>query len=130
MFGSKRASVDDSITRLNLPLADTVFNLLDDDVSDARNSDESKSSPKQSITADYQHLILAMNAWHSRCVKGNMKRIRVESMNGTGKEGCALEVGKTNFESEVLGSKQPVLVVFCAPGAKRAACSSRCSARL
>ena len=26
-----------------------------------------------------------------------------------------LEVGKTNFESEVLGSRQPVLVVFWAP---------------
>jgi len=36
-------------------------------------------------------------------------------MNRTGKEGCALEVGKTNFESEVLGSKQPVLVLFWAP---------------
>ena len=28
------------------------------------------------------------------------------------------EVGSTNFESEVLGSKQPVLVVFCAPWSK------------
>src|SRR5207249_3895768 len=27
-------------------------------------------------------------------------------------------VGKTNFGSEVLGSKQPVLVVFCAPWSK------------
>ena len=94
------------------------FNLFNVDVSDARNTDEVKSAPKQSITVDYQHFMLAMNAWHSRCVKGNMKRIRVESMNRTGKEGCALEVGKTNFESEVLGSKQPVLVVFCAPWSK------------
>jgi len=99
-------------------LNDTVFNLFNADVSDVRNSDEIKSAPKQSITVDYQHLMLAMNAWHSRCVKGNMKRIRVERMNRTGKEGCALEVGKTNFESEVLGSKQPVLVVFCAPWSK------------
>jgi len=36
-------------------------------------------------------------------------------MNRTQKEGRVLEVGKTNFESEVLSSKQPVLVVFCAP---------------
>ena len=36
-------------------------------------------------------------------------------MNTKGNEGRLLEVGKTNFESEVLCSKQPVLVVFCAP---------------
>jgi len=44
-----------------------------------------------------------------------MKRIRVETMNGTRNEERLFEVGKANFESEVLGSKQPVLVVFCAP---------------
>ena len=44
-----------------------------------------------------------------------MKRIRVETMNATRKEKRLLEVGKANFESEVLDSKQPVLVVFCAP---------------
>jgi thioredoxin 1 len=36
-------------------------------------------------------------------------------MNATRNEERLLEVGKANFESEVLGSKQPVLVVFCAP---------------
>ena len=39
-------------------------------------------------------------------------------MNRTRNEERVLEVGKTNFESEVLGSKQPVLVVFCAPWSK------------
>ena len=39
-------------------------------------------------------------------------------MNTKGNEGRLLEVGKTNFESEVLCSKQPVLVVFCAPWSK------------
>jgi len=39
MFGSNRGSVEDSITRLNLPLDDTVVNLLNVEVSDARNSD-------------------------------------------------------------------------------------------
>src|SRR6266478_3081991 len=39
-------------------------------------------------------------------------------MNATRNKERALEVGKTNFESEVLGSKQPVLVVFCAPWSK------------
>jgi len=57
----------------------------------------------------------ATSTWHGQCAKCHVKRIRVESMNRTGKEGCALEVGKTNFESEVLGSKQPVLVLFWAP---------------
>jgi len=47
-----------------------------------------------------------------------MKRIRVETMNATRKEERLLEVGKANFESEVLGSKQPVLVVFWAPWSK------------
>ena len=39
-------------------------------------------------------------------------------MDRTRNEHCVLEVGKSNFESEVLGSKQPVLVVFCAPWSK------------
>ena len=36
-------------------------------------------------------------------------------MNRTRNEERVLEVGRTSFESVVLGSKQPVLVVFCAP---------------
>ena len=44
-----------------------------------------------------------------------MKRIRVETMNAMRNEKRLLEVGKANFESEVLDSKQPVLVVFCTP---------------
>ena len=59
--------------------------------------------------------------WYSQCIKCHVKRIPVESMNRTQKEGGVLEVGKTSFESEVLSSKQPVLVVFCAPWSK--ACS-------
>ena len=47
-----------------------------------------------------------------------MKRIRVERLNAKRNEGRLLEVGKASFESEVLGSKQPVLVVFCAPWSK------------
>jgi len=39
-------------------------------------------------------------------------------MNTKGNEGHLLEVGKANFDSEVLCSKQPVLVVFCAPWSK------------
>jgi len=39
-------------------------------------------------------------------------------MSTKGNEGRLLEVGKTDFESEVLSSKQPVLVVFCAPWSK------------
>jgi len=42
-------------------------------------------------------------------------------MNATRNEKRLLEVGKANFESEVLCSKQPVLVVFCAPWSR--ACS-------
>jgi len=47
-----------------------------------------------------------------------MKRIRVERMNTTPKEERPLEVGNANFDSEVLGSKQPVLVVFWATWSK------------
>ena len=36
-------------------------------------------------------------------------------MQATPYAGCVLEVGKTNFDSEVLRSKRPVLVVFWAP---------------
>lgn len=36
-------------------------------------------------------------------------------MNAMPNEGWELEVGKANFESEVLHSKRPVLVVFWAP---------------
>jgi thioredoxin 1 len=36
-------------------------------------------------------------------------------MNTRRNEERMLEVGRTNFESEVLGSKQPVLVLFWAP---------------
>ena len=39
-------------------------------------------------------------------------------MNATRHKEHVLEVGKAGFESEVLGSKQPVLVVFCAPWSK------------
>jgi thioredoxin 1 len=39
-------------------------------------------------------------------------------MNATRNTERLLEVGKTNFESEVLRSKQPVLVVFWAPWSK------------
>ena len=35
-------------------------------------------------------------------------------MNAT-PEGCVLEVGKANFDAEVLRSQRPVLVVFWAP---------------
>ena len=56
--------------------------------------------------------------WHSQCIKSHVKRIQVERMNATRNKERALEVGKTNFESEVLSSKQPVLVVFCAPWSK------------
>src|SRR5882724_6463147 len=59
--------------------------------------------------------MLATRTWHNRCLKCQVKRIRIERMNAKGNEGRLLEVGKTNFESEVLCSKQPVLVVFCAP---------------
>jgi thioredoxin len=107
--------VDDSITRLTVPLKERVFNLLNVDVSDARNSDEIKSPLKQPITIDYQWLTCLLSLWHSRCVKGDMKRICVERMNATPNEAGVLEVGQINFESEVLGSKQPVLVVFWAP---------------
>ena len=55
------------------------------------------------------------STWHSQCIKRHVKRIRVESMNRIKNEERLLEVGNTNFESEVLGSKQPVLVVFWAP---------------
>ena len=42
-------------------------------------------------------------------------------MNGTRNKVRVLEVGKVNFELEVLGSKQPVLAVFWAPWSR--ACS-------
>ena len=44
-----------------------------------------------------------------------MREIRVENMNATANEEDVLEVGKTNFESEALGSHEPVLVLFWAP---------------
>lgn len=62
--------------------------------------------------------MLATRTWHNQCLKCQVKRIRVERMNTKGNEGRLLEVGKPNFESEVLCSKQPVLVVFCAPWSK------------
>jgi len=71
-----------------------------------------------SIIVYYQQLMSATSTWYSQCIKCHVKRIPVESMNRTQKEGRVLEVGKTNFESEVLSSKQPVLVVFCAPWSK------------
>ena len=67
---------------------------------------------------DYQQLMPTTSEWYSQCIKCHVKRIPVESMNRTQKEGGVLEVGKTSFESEVLSSKQPVLVVFCAPWSK------------
>jgi thioredoxin len=36
-------------------------------------------------------------------------------MNAMPDEGCGLEVGKANFDSEVLRSRRPVLVVFWTP---------------
>ena len=62
--------------------------------------------------------MLATARWHSQCIKSHVQRIQVERMNATRNKERALEVGKTNFGSEVLGSKQPVLVVFCAPWSK------------
>ncbi len=62
--------------------------------------------------------MLATRTWHNQCLKCQLKRIRVERMNTKGNEGHLLEVGKANFDSEVLCSKQPVLVVFCAPWSK------------
>jgi len=115
MLGSSRGSEDDSITSLTLPLDGAVFNLLNVDVSDARNSDEARSPPNQFIVVDYLQLMRAMSKWHNQCINCHVKRIRVERMNRTRNEERVLEVGKTNFESEVLGSRQPVLVVFWAP---------------
>ena len=62
--------------------------------------------------------MLWISLWHSPCPKCRLKRIRVERMNTRRNEERLLEVGNTNFESEVLDSKQPVLVVFCAPWSK------------
>ena len=39
----------------------------------------------------------------------------VKTMNAWPNEGAVVEVGKANFDSEVLGSQRPVLVVFWAP---------------
>ena len=36
-------------------------------------------------------------------------------MNAAPDEGCMVEVGKANFDAEVIRSPQPVLVVFWAP---------------
>jgi thioredoxin 1 len=118
MFGSNLGSVDDSITRLTLPLCDQIFNFLNGDVSDARNSDEAKSPPKRFTILDYQQFMRAASTWHSQCLKPHVKQIRVERMNRTQNEEHVIEVGKINFESEVLSSKQPVLVVFWAPWSK------------
>jgi thioredoxin 1 len=115
MFGSKRESEVVSIPSLIIPPNNAVFNFLNVDVSDARYSDEPKSPPNQIIIVYYQQLMRATGTWHSRCIKCHVKQIRVERMNRTRNEERMLEVGKTNFESEVLGSKQPVLVVFWAP---------------
>jgi thioredoxin 1 len=94
---------------------DMAFNLFDVDVSDARNSDEAKALPKRFVIVDDQRLMRAMITWHRQCIKCHVRRIQVERMNTRRNEERMLEVGKTNFEAEVIGSKQPVLVAFWAP---------------
>jgi thioredoxin 1 len=51
--------------------------------------------------------------WHSECNHHLLNATHVKAMNGA-PEGCVLEVGKANFDSEVLRSHRPVLVVFWA----------------
>jgi thioredoxin len=67
------------------------------------------------IVADYKRLMHELSPWHSQCNKCRMKQILVERMNRTRNEERVIEVGTTNFESEVLDSEEPVLVVFWAP---------------
>jgi thioredoxin 1 len=56
-----------------------------------------------------------MTIWHSHCNNQLLNSNRVKRMNAMSDEGCGIEVGKANFDSEVLRSKRPVLVVFWTP---------------
>ncbi len=51
--------------------------------------------------------------WHKACIRGCQTCDAVENMNA-GKADI-VEIGESDFESEVLKAKQPVLVAFLAP---------------
>src|SRR5882724_621322 len=104
MVDSKRGSDVVSIPSLTLPPGCSDFNFCMSMFRMHEISDEAKSSPNRFIIVDYKQLMSATSTWYSQCIKCDVKRIPVESMNRTQKEGRVLEVGKTNFESEVLSS--------------------------
>jgi len=56
-----------------------------------------------------------MTIWHSHCNNQLLNATRVKRMNAMSDGGCGLEVGKANFEAEVLRSQRPVLVAFRTP---------------
>ncbi len=60
-------------------------------------------------------LWVSKGLWHSRCIRPSRQRNSIEEMNLMPNAESVLEVGKANFETEVLGSKYPVVVVFWAP---------------
>src|SRR5208283_3670075 len=61
------------------------------------------------------HFACQITIWHSHCNNQLLNATRVNRMNAMSDEGCGLEVGKANFDPEVLRSQQPVLVVFWTP---------------
>jgi len=62
-----------------------------------------------------KHFALPIAIWHSHCNRQVLNASRVKRMNAMPDEGCGLEVCKANFDSEVLRSQRPVLVVFWTP---------------
>ena len=56
-----------------------------------------------------------MTIWHGDCNNQQSSATSVKRMNAMSDEGSGREVGKANFDSEVLRSERPVLVVFWTP---------------
>lgn len=54
-----------------------------------------------------------LQGWHTACLRSDETCDSVINMNAD--EAQNIEIGEANFESEVLKSKQPVIVAFSAP---------------
>lgn len=76
---------------------------------------ESRPALTQPQVLDYKALKLRSPSRHRKCISSTMNAISVEDMNRFRLTGAVLQVGRGNFDSQVLRSQQPVLVVFWAP---------------
>ena len=91
---------------------------MKNDDSDGRNFDGVQSPQKKQQMIPNKALMPPQSIWHARRIKLGMKKTHNDKMNAMPEKGGATQVGKINFESEVLRSKQPVLAVFGAPWSK------------